>query len=166
MSTRFSGQTVLLAGGTGGLGQAVSLAFLAEGASVAVTYRDQKGFDALYPPAIAVLQTQLLFSQIMQQQALMHAQAQMAQQPPPGPPPPPPEPGSDPETMQALTGALQAQAGADTHGAQAQMHGQAQAMQRESLKTQQEVVKMLQQVQRLKQMKEVRGGSGGGGEKR
>jgi NAD(P)-dependent dehydrogenase (short-subunit alcohol dehydrogenase family) len=47
MSTRFSGQTVLLAGGTGGLGQAVSLAFLAEGASLAVTYRDQKGFDAL-----------------------------------------------------------------------------------------------------------------------
>jgi NAD(P)-dependent dehydrogenase (short-subunit alcohol dehydrogenase family) len=47
MSARFSGQTVLLAGGTGGLGQAVSLAFLNEGASVAVTYRDQKGLDAL-----------------------------------------------------------------------------------------------------------------------
>lgn len=47
MSARFSGRTVLVAGGTGGLGQAVSLAFLAEGAAVAVTYRDQKGFDAL-----------------------------------------------------------------------------------------------------------------------
>src|SRR4051812_18504994 len=47
MSTQFSGQTVLVAGGTGGLGQAVSLAFVAEGAVVAATYRDQKGFDAL-----------------------------------------------------------------------------------------------------------------------
>jgi NAD(P)-dependent dehydrogenase (short-subunit alcohol dehydrogenase family) len=45
MSTRFSGQTVLVAGGTGGLGQAVSLAFLAEAGSVVVTYRDRKGFD-------------------------------------------------------------------------------------------------------------------------
>ncbi|HEX2725010.1 MAG TPA: SDR family oxidoreductase [Beijerinckiaceae bacterium] len=36
-----------MAGGTGGLGQAVSLAFLAEGASVAVSYRDRKGLDAL-----------------------------------------------------------------------------------------------------------------------
>jgi NAD(P)-dependent dehydrogenase (short-subunit alcohol dehydrogenase family) len=47
MSTRFSGQTVLVAGGTGGLGHAVSLAFLAEGAFVAVTYRGQNGFEAL-----------------------------------------------------------------------------------------------------------------------
>lgn len=38
---------MLVAGGTGGLGRAVSLAFLAEGARVIVTYRDQKEFDVL-----------------------------------------------------------------------------------------------------------------------
>lgn len=38
---------VLIAGGTGGLGRAVSLAFLEEGAKVVVTYRDQKEFDAV-----------------------------------------------------------------------------------------------------------------------
>jgi NAD(P)-dependent dehydrogenase (short-subunit alcohol dehydrogenase family) len=47
MSTRFSGKVVLVAGGTGGLGHAVSMAFLDEGAKVVVTYRDQKEFDAL-----------------------------------------------------------------------------------------------------------------------
>src|SRR3954470_8659652 len=47
MSARFSGKTVLVAGGTGGLGEAVSLAFLAEEAGVAVTYRRQEEFDAL-----------------------------------------------------------------------------------------------------------------------
>jgi len=47
MSTRFSGKVALVAGGTGGLGHAVSLAFLDEGAKVVVTYRDQKEFDAL-----------------------------------------------------------------------------------------------------------------------
>ena len=47
MNVRFSGKLVVVAGGTGGLGRAVSLAFLAEGAKVVVTYRDQKGFDAL-----------------------------------------------------------------------------------------------------------------------
>lgn len=39
MIAPFSGKTVLVAGGTGGLGRAVSLAFLEEGARVAVTYR-------------------------------------------------------------------------------------------------------------------------------
>jgi len=38
---------VLVAGGTGGLGRAVSLAFLEEGAKVVVTYRVQNEFDAL-----------------------------------------------------------------------------------------------------------------------
>jgi len=38
---------VLVAGGTGGLGRAVSLAFLAEGARVVVTYRRAEEFDAL-----------------------------------------------------------------------------------------------------------------------
>jgi NAD(P)-dependent dehydrogenase (short-subunit alcohol dehydrogenase family) len=47
MSARFTGQTVVVAGGTGGLGEAVSRAFLEEGAVVAVTYRDPNGFDAL-----------------------------------------------------------------------------------------------------------------------
>jgi len=45
--TRFSNKLVLVAGGTGGLGRAVSLAFLEEGASVAVTFRRQEEFDAL-----------------------------------------------------------------------------------------------------------------------
>ncbi len=44
---RFSGKVVLVAGGTGGLGRAVSLAFLGEGAKVVVTYRDQAEFDTL-----------------------------------------------------------------------------------------------------------------------
>ncbi|HKC43477.1 MAG TPA: SDR family NAD(P)-dependent oxidoreductase [Burkholderiales bacterium] len=47
MSARFSGRTILVTGGTGGLGRAVSLAFLEEAATVAVTYRRQEGFDAL-----------------------------------------------------------------------------------------------------------------------
>src|SRR3954451_4385203 len=47
MSTRFSGQVAVVAGGTGGLGRAISLALLQEGASVIVTYRIQQEFDAL-----------------------------------------------------------------------------------------------------------------------
>ena len=38
---------MLVAGGTGGLGGAVSLAFLEQGAKVVVTYRNQKEFDTL-----------------------------------------------------------------------------------------------------------------------
>src|SRR3984893_13134027 len=44
---KFSDMIVLVAGGTGGLGRAVSLAFLEEGAKVVVTYQQQKEFDAL-----------------------------------------------------------------------------------------------------------------------
>jgi NAD(P)-dependent dehydrogenase (short-subunit alcohol dehydrogenase family) len=44
---RFSGRLIIVTGGTGGLGRAVSLAFLQEGARVAVTYRDPAEFDAL-----------------------------------------------------------------------------------------------------------------------
>jgi NAD(P)-dependent dehydrogenase (short-subunit alcohol dehydrogenase family) len=47
MQMRFSDKAVLVAGGTGGLGGAVSLAFLEEGAKVVVTYREQKEFDVL-----------------------------------------------------------------------------------------------------------------------
>jgi NAD(P)-dependent dehydrogenase (short-subunit alcohol dehydrogenase family) len=43
----FSGKVVLIAGGTGGLGRAVSLAFLGEGAKVLVTYRKEAEFAAL-----------------------------------------------------------------------------------------------------------------------
>ncbi len=38
---------VLVAGGTGGLGRSVALAFLSEGATVVVTYRNGQGFVAL-----------------------------------------------------------------------------------------------------------------------
>jgi NAD(P)-dependent dehydrogenase (short-subunit alcohol dehydrogenase family) len=47
MSGRFEGEVTLVAGGTGGLGRAVSLAFLEEGAKVVVTYRRQEEFDVL-----------------------------------------------------------------------------------------------------------------------
>ena len=47
MSARFEGKVVLVAGGTGGLGRAVTLAFLEEGARVVATYREREGLDAL-----------------------------------------------------------------------------------------------------------------------
>ena len=47
MSGKFHEKVILVAGGTGGLGRAVSLAFLVEGAKVVVTYRKQKELDAL-----------------------------------------------------------------------------------------------------------------------
>jgi NAD(P)-dependent dehydrogenase (short-subunit alcohol dehydrogenase family) len=47
MGAKFDGKVVLVAGGTGGLGRAVALAFREEGAKVAVTYRGQEEFDAL-----------------------------------------------------------------------------------------------------------------------
>jgi NAD(P)-dependent dehydrogenase (short-subunit alcohol dehydrogenase family) len=45
--TRFQGQMVLVTGGTGALGSAVTRAFLQEGANVAVTYRKQQEYDDL-----------------------------------------------------------------------------------------------------------------------
>jgi NAD(P)-dependent dehydrogenase (short-subunit alcohol dehydrogenase family) len=47
MNVSFKNQVVLVAGGTGGLGRAVSLAFLAEGAKTVVTYRAEPEFAAL-----------------------------------------------------------------------------------------------------------------------
>jgi NAD(P)-dependent dehydrogenase (short-subunit alcohol dehydrogenase family) len=47
MGARFEGKVILVAGGTGGLGRAVSLAFLKENAAVVATYRKQEELDAL-----------------------------------------------------------------------------------------------------------------------
>jgi len=53
VSETYSGQLALVAGGTGGLGSAVSLAFLEEGATVVVTYRNPDEFEALRRKAAA-----------------------------------------------------------------------------------------------------------------
>ncbi len=47
MKIDFSGQVVLVAGGTGGLGKAVSLGFIEAGAHVIVTYQNEVEFRAL-----------------------------------------------------------------------------------------------------------------------
>ena len=47
MNVNISGKVVLVAGGTGGLGHAVSTAFLSEGAKVVVTYRNEEEWNAL-----------------------------------------------------------------------------------------------------------------------
>ena len=47
MNISFSGKVALVAGGTGGLGNAVSLAFLEEGAKVVVTYRKESELATL-----------------------------------------------------------------------------------------------------------------------
>jgi NAD(P)-dependent dehydrogenase (short-subunit alcohol dehydrogenase family) len=51
MSESFAGKVVLVAGGTGGLGRAVSLAFLEEGAKTVVTYRSGAEFAELQKDA-------------------------------------------------------------------------------------------------------------------
>ena len=51
MKVSFAGKVVLVAGGTGGLGRAVSLAFLAEGARTVVTYRSDGEFAELQKAA-------------------------------------------------------------------------------------------------------------------
>jgi NAD(P)-dependent dehydrogenase (short-subunit alcohol dehydrogenase family) len=47
MGSEFSEKIVLVAGGTGGLGRAVSVAFLEQGAQVAVTFRHENEFQVL-----------------------------------------------------------------------------------------------------------------------
>jgi NAD(P)-dependent dehydrogenase (short-subunit alcohol dehydrogenase family) len=47
VNARFAGRITVVAGGTGGLGRAVSQAFLDEGATVIVTYRTQAEFNEL-----------------------------------------------------------------------------------------------------------------------
>lgn len=47
MKIDFAGKVAVVAGGTGGLGRAVSLAFLEEGAKVVVPYRNEKEFAEL-----------------------------------------------------------------------------------------------------------------------
>jgi NAD(P)-dependent dehydrogenase (short-subunit alcohol dehydrogenase family) len=47
MDKLFSGQLALIAGGTGALGRAVSLAFLDEGATVVVTYQKSEELELL-----------------------------------------------------------------------------------------------------------------------
>lgn len=47
MNINFSDETILVSGGTGGLGNAVSLRFLEEGARVVVTYRKEEEYAAL-----------------------------------------------------------------------------------------------------------------------
>jgi NAD(P)-dependent dehydrogenase (short-subunit alcohol dehydrogenase family) len=51
VSAGFAGQVAVVAGGTGGLGRAVSQSFLDEGATVIATYRTQAEFDALIQAA-------------------------------------------------------------------------------------------------------------------
>jgi len=51
METQFHGKVVLVAGGTGGLGHAISLAFLAASATVVVTYRNDDEYRSLQKAA-------------------------------------------------------------------------------------------------------------------
>jgi len=53
MSESFAGKSVVVTGGTGGLGRSVSLAFLEAGAFVSVTYRDSAELAALQKEASA-----------------------------------------------------------------------------------------------------------------
>jgi NAD(P)-dependent dehydrogenase (short-subunit alcohol dehydrogenase family) len=53
MNGKFEGKVVLVTGGTGGLGRAVSLAFLEQGAKVVVTYRKEEEWATLQTAARA-----------------------------------------------------------------------------------------------------------------
>lgn len=58
MGTAFTGKVAIVAGGTGGLGRAVSLALVYAGARLTVTYRQQEELDSLEhdAPADAVIE--------------------------------------------------------------------------------------------------------------
>ena len=58
-SPSFEGKTALVAGGTGGLGKAVALAFLEAGARVAVTYRSPDEYAALESAAAGAARARL-----------------------------------------------------------------------------------------------------------
>jgi NAD(P)-dependent dehydrogenase (short-subunit alcohol dehydrogenase family) len=62
MAGKFENKVALVAGGTGGLGRAVSLAFLEQGCKVSVTYRVQQEFDSLQSAAGANKQNLAGFS--------------------------------------------------------------------------------------------------------
>jgi NAD(P)-dependent dehydrogenase (short-subunit alcohol dehydrogenase family) len=51
VATGFSGQVILVAGGTGGLGRAIAQLLLAQGAQVAVTFRREEEFTSLQQAA-------------------------------------------------------------------------------------------------------------------
>src|SRR5262245_32358737 len=53
MANRFTGKSILVAGGTGALGRTIALAFLDESASVIVTYRREEEFNVLTKAAKA-----------------------------------------------------------------------------------------------------------------
>jgi hypothetical protein len=61
----------------------------------------QRAFDQIYPPAIALLETQRLFTRVLMEQQLAQAQMQAAMQPQ-QPPPPEGEPPPSPETQAIL----------------------------------------------------------------
>jgi NAD(P)-dependent dehydrogenase (short-subunit alcohol dehydrogenase family) len=60
VNTKFSSKVALIAGGTGGLGKAVTLAFLHEGASVIATYIIKEEADALRDAVGSSAQLELL----------------------------------------------------------------------------------------------------------
>ena len=128
------------------------------------TIQGQGDFDAIYPEAIALLETQRLMARVLaetqqmqMQMQLMQAQAQAASQPQ-GPQ------GPSPETQQAMEGALQAEAQGKQAQAQAQVHGAEHTQQRNEMQTAQQRqamehetaqqhVKLLQQLEKLRQQR-------------
>lgn len=98
---------------------------------------NQSGFDTLYPPSIALLETQALFTQILQQQQAQQAQTTSSPSPQGAPPLPP--------AVQALQHA---------HAASAAQHGMAQhghQTQASAAQAQRAQVQLAQAIQKLMQ---------------